>query len=118
MNRLRKLSALGILLALFAGTALAGNPPRSPVWIDVRTHSEFSAGHLEGAHNIPFDAIEKGVAQLKLEPDTPIYLYCGSGGRAERAKQSLERAGYTAVTNAGGLEDARRLAAPPVPAQP
>jgi len=80
------------------------------VWIDVRTPEEFAAGHIEGATRIPWDGIEKGVAQLGLEKDTPVYLYCGAGGRAGKAKERLDAMGFTAVTNAGGLEDARKIA--------
>ena len=79
------------------------------IWIDVRTPQEFEADHLEGAEHIPWDGIEKGVTELGLSKEQPIYLYCGSGGRAGRAKESLEAAGYTAVVNAGGLSDAREL---------
>jgi len=53
------------------------------------------------------------VAGLQLAKNTPIYLYCAVGGRAEKARQSLLAAGYSNVTNAGGLEDARKLAAEP-----
>jgi phage shock protein E len=111
MRMLTKLSVVGALLLVFAGTSPAREPAPEAVWIDVRTLSEFDAGHLEGAHHIPFDAIEKGVARLELDRATPIYLYCAVGGRAERAKHSLERIGFTAVTNVGGLEDARQLVA-------
>ena len=84
--------------------------PPDAVWIDVRSPTEFASGHLQQATLIPFDGIEAGVAQLQLSKDTPIYLYCGSGGRAEVAKNRLDAIDYTNVTNVGGLEDARKLA--------
>jgi phage shock protein E len=80
------------------------------VWIDVRTPAEFEASHVEGAIRIPWDGIEKGVAELGLSKDTPIYLYCGSGGRSGKAKDRLDALQFTAVTNAGGLDEARELA--------
>ena len=80
------------------------------VWIDVRTPAEFEAGHVKGAIRIPWDGIEKGVAELGLSKDTPIYLYCGSGGRSGKAKDRLDALQFTAVTNAGGLDEARELA--------
>ena len=97
------------LLLLIPGSR-AELPPEA-VWIDVRTAAEYNEGHLQGARLIPFDGIEKGVAQLRLDKDRPIYLYCAVGGRAEVAKQRLQAQGYSRVTNAGGLEDARALAA-------
>ena len=86
--------------------------PTDAVWIDVRSPSEYASGHLQEAASIPFDGIEVGVAQLQLGKDTPIYLYCAVGGRAEVAKNRLEALNYTNVINVGGLEDARKLAAP------
>ncbi|MCB1687347.1 MAG: rhodanese-like domain-containing protein [Halioglobus sp.] len=80
------------------------------VWIDVRTPAEYASGHVPQAILIPFDGIEAGVAQRQLSKDTPIYLYCAAGGRAEKAKERLEALGYTEVTNVGGLKDAEKLA--------
>jgi phage shock protein E len=80
------------------------------VWIDVRTPAEYASGHLPQAISIPFDGIEAGVAQRQFSKDTPIYVYCAAGGRAEKARESLEAMGYTEVTNVGGLKDAEKLA--------
>jgi phage shock protein E len=88
----------------------AAQVEENAVWIDVRTPTEFEAGHVEGAIRIPWDGIEKGVAEMGLAKDTPIYLYCGSGGRSGKAKERLDAQQFTAVTNAGGLDEARRLA--------
>jgi phage shock protein E len=85
--------------------------PLDAVWIDVRSPTEYASGHVQQATLIPFDGIEAGVAQLQLSKDTPIYLYCAVGGRAEVAKKRLEALDYTNVTNAGGLDEARKLAA-------
>ena len=79
------------------------------VWIDVRTSQEYASGHLPGAVNIPFDAIEKGVQAHRLELDTPIYLYCQSGGRSEAASKALARAGFSNAKNIGGIEQAIQL---------
>lgn len=88
----------------------AAQVEENAVWIDVRTPTEFEAGHVEGAVRIPWDGIEKGVIALGLAKDTPIYLYCGSGGRSGKAKERLDAMAFTAVTNAGGLDEARKLA--------
>ncbi len=86
-------------------------PPASAeaVWIDVRSEEEYARGHLQQAPRIGHDEIETGITALALDKDTPIYLYCAVGGRAGVAKSRLEAMGYTNVTNAGGLEDARQL---------
>ncbi len=76
------------------------------VWIDVRTNKEYKAGHKKGALLIPFDEIEKGISELGLPLDTEIYLYCRSGGRAQKALKTLNKIGYKSVTNVGGLKNA------------
>lgn len=83
--------------------------PTDAVWIDVRTPTEYASGHLSEAVSIPFDGIEAGVARLQLPKDTPIYLYCAVGGRAEVAKQRLEAIDYDNITNVGSLEKARKI---------
>ncbi len=98
---------LYLLLAAMAGHAQV---PENAVWIDVRSRLEYALGNLPQAKLIYYEDIEEGVAELNLAKDTPIYLYCASGGRAGIAKEKLEAVGYTNVTNAGGLEDARKMA--------
>lgn len=110
----RQIRAAVLLQTLLFATLLPvlaarADIPDNAVWIDVRTPSEYATGHLKGASLIPFDGIEVGVARLKLPKDTPIYLYCAAGGRSEVARRRLQAQGYSAVINAGGLEQARRL---------
>jgi len=100
---------LGLVIFCILQTAWA-EVPSDAVWIDVRSPAEYASGHLQQATLIPFDGIEVGVAQLQLSKDTPIYLYCGSGGRAGVAKNRLDALDYTNVTNVGGLEVAQKLA--------
>ncbi len=95
-----------IALVLLAAQVV-GAEATEPVWIDVRSPAEYAREHLEGTRLVPFDGIEKGVRQLRLDKDTPIYLFCASGGRSELARERLEARGYTRVVNVGGLEDAR-----------
>lgn len=74
--------------------------------IDVRSPAEYQQGHATGAVNIPVDQLaiqlSNGVEWKKTEE---ITVYCLSGGRAGVAKTLLERAGYSNVTNAGGLNN-------------
>ena len=105
----RTMLCLG-LNGLFISVASWAQIPDNAVWIDVRTPSEYAQGHLAAARLIPFDSIEAGVAGLNLPRDTPIYLYCAVGGRAEVAKQRLEALNYSTVVNVGSLENARQQA--------
>jgi phage shock protein E len=103
-------TGIALLVMVFSG-ALWAEVPADAVWIDVRTPAEYQEGHLPGATLIPYDGIEKGIAALNLTRDTPIYLYCAVGGRAEIARKRLEILNYSRVTNVGGLDDARELLA-------
>ncbi|MCX2982812.1 rhodanese-like domain-containing protein [Halieaceae bacterium IMCC14734] len=90
---------------------LAHAQESDPMWIDVRTASEFSDGHVEGAINIEFGDVVAALGQRKVATETAIILYCGSGKRSGFALESLRQAGYENLTNAGGLDQARTLKA-------
>jgi phage shock protein E len=74
------------------------------ILIDVRTDSEYKAGHLDGAINIPYEDIVKGVSKLdNVDFDTHIIVYCKSGGRSGQAFDSLKDAGYNNVYDLGAM---------------
>ena len=105
MTRSKALKLVACLL--LAGLAQLAQAGENILLIDTRSPAEYEAGHAEGAVLIPYDAIEAGILKFTEDRDTPIYLYCGSGKRAEIARDSLQRRGYTRVSNLGGLEQAR-----------
>lgn len=72
--------------------------------VDVRTVEEFAESHAKDAINLPLADIEKGIYPDTAK-DKPLYLYCRTGHRAGEAKTLLEAAGFTNVTNIGGLAD-------------
>lgn len=71
------------------------------VIIDVRVNTQYNAGHIEGAINIPLEVIEKQIS--KYPKDTKIVLYCNSGNRSGQALKKLLDLGYTEVYNAPGV---------------
>ena len=73
--------------------------------VDVRSPEEVKSGMIEGAINIPHTAIVPGLANLKIDKDQPVVVYCRSGNRSGKAAQALTAAGYTHVLNAGGYAD-------------
>jgi phage shock protein E len=75
--------------------------------IDVRTKVEFWLGHLPNARCVPVDTLPEGLDALALPRDARILVYCASGGRSAMARQVLEAAGYTKVTDGGGYAAAR-----------
>ncbi|MBT6145508.1 MAG: DUF4395 family protein [Gemmatimonadetes bacterium] len=69
--------------------------------IDVREPDEFARGHLPGASNIPVDAIEQHVDDLR---GAQVVLYCQSGMRSQRAWQVLtQRCGLEEIHNLGAM---------------
>lgn len=73
--------------------------------VDVRESDEWEAGHVAGALLCPVAQIASD-PDLRIEPDAPVITYCKAGGRAERAAEILEAAGYTDVKPmAGGFGD-------------
>jgi phage shock protein E len=78
-----------------------------PVWIDVRTSIEHTLDNIEGDQRISTDEVVEKVSKLYPDKSTEIRLYCLSGGRSGKAAAALQKAGYTNVANAGGIDDAR-----------
>lgn len=79
------------------------------VLLDVRSVEEYSGRHLDKSVNIPVDTLNGQMSEIEKltsgDKTKPIVLYCQSGGRAGRAKTMLTAAGYTQVTNMGGIDD-------------
>lgn len=70
--------------------------------LDVRGADEYAEGHIPGSINIPLQLLpmKKGLPE---DLDTPIFVYCRSGGRSRRAAAFLEKEGYENVKNIGGI---------------
>lgn len=72
--------------------------------LDVRGIDEYAEGHIPGAVNIPLQVLPTKQG-LPEDLDTPIFVYCRSGGRSRRAAAFLEKLGYENVKNIGGIMD-------------
>ncbi|HEY0467097.1 MAG TPA: rhodanese-like domain-containing protein [Polyangiaceae bacterium] len=70
--------------------------------VDVRTPSEFAAGHIPGAVNIPLQQLDSRQSELQ-PPHTPVILYCRSGNRSRSATRVLKNAGFAAVHDLGAM---------------
>lgn len=74
--------------------------------IDVRTKEEFDAGHIYKAINIPYDEIVDTLSTYgTIDFDTPIIVYCKSGGRSSMAADSLKDAGYKNIYDLGSMSN-------------
>ena len=69
-------------------------------FLDVRTKSEFDAEHIEGAGQLNFYAFDFKKKLLMLPKDKPVYLYCNTGYRSQKAGEILIKNGYVKVYNA------------------
>lgn len=77
-------------------------------WIDVRSEAEHRIDSIAGDIRISHDEIVENVSDIFPDKNTEINLYCRSGGRAGKAMSALKDAGYTNVSNAGSIDDARK----------
>ena len=68
--------------------------------LDVRTCSEFAAGHLPGARHIPYTHLRTRVAEL--DRSRPVLCYCRSSNRSARAAAFLAKLGFNAFNMRGG----------------
>ena len=77
-----------------------------PIIIDTRSPEEYAGGHLEGALLMPYGDIGSMIEARVPDKNTPIMLYCHSGGRAGMSKKTLAAMNYTNVENLGGMKAA------------
>ena len=119
-SRTRPLSLAALTLAgllTAAGCASAQNPgepitqdelmrrldsDEAPLVLDVRTASEYTAGHVPGAINIPHTALAARLGELGEPRSREVVVYCESGRRAGTAEKLLRKRGFTAVRHLEG----------------
>ncbi len=76
--------------------------------IDVRTAAEYAAGHIDGAINLPVEAIQAG-AMPAVAKTKPVYVYCHSGNRSAQATLVLKAAGYRYITDLGAISHVQSI---------
>lgn len=72
------------------------------VLLDVRTPQEYTEGHIPGSKNVPLASLTQADA-VTFQKDTPLFVYCYSGGRSRQAADILKNMGYTNIQNLGGI---------------
>lgn len=73
-----------------------------PFLLDVRTPTEFAAGHIPGAVNIPVDELRSRIPELPA--DRPVVAYCQVGQRGYLATRILLQKGRPARNLGGGYK--------------
>lgn len=102
-----------MILLLMTMLACASAAQAGPIWIDVRSVEEYSTDHIDGDANIPLATLDAASLAATYGKDAQLMLYCRSGNRAGQAQELLKAAGFTNVTNAGGIADVRTQRALP-----
>jgi rhodanese-related sulfurtransferase len=72
---------------------------------NVRSPEEFAASHIDGAVNIPLDALSTESARMRTAP--AVVTVCSGGrGRSDRAAQLLREHGLVSVWSlCGGVRE-------------
>lgn len=106
--------AISISFVLIAFLSIAQNAPikqvnpaqfqqliKNPkgVLLDVRTQSEYGNGHIANSGQLNYYALDFKKRLLLLPKKEPIYLYCNTGYRSEKAAEILVENGYKNVYN-------------------
>ena len=73
------------------------------ILLDVRSQSEFDAGHIPGAILLPNVSIGGKMPEQLPDKGQTIFVYCRSGNRSKQAAAKLAALGYTAVVEIGGI---------------
>jgi rhodanese-related sulfurtransferase len=71
-------------------------------WLDVRSGTEFAAGHVPGAANIPLEQLEARLDDVSA--NAPVVLICKSGMRARVADGMLKQSRENVMVLNGGTE--------------
>jgi hydroxyacylglutathione hydrolase len=82
--------------------------------IDVRGLTEWEAGHLPGAPNLPLGWLRGRLADVPR--NRPLVVYCQTGARSAIAASLLQAHGYDEVANLAGGMAAWRAAGLPIAA--
>ncbi len=75
---------------------LIANTPGLVV-LDIRTPSEFAAGHIEGAVNVDFKAADFGAKLDSLDKSGVYLVHCRSGGRSTGSLPQFEERSFGTI---------------------
>lgn len=72
------------------------------VVLDVRKETEFEAGHVESAENLPLEKLKDPGSMAMIEENDNIYVHCAGGYRSTIACSLLKRQGIHNIRNVQG----------------
>jgi rhodanese-related sulfurtransferase len=74
--------------------------------LDVRESSEFAAGHLPEAKNIPLAKLSEQIGEIEKFKDHPLIVCCATGMRSGKACADLQKQGFAKLYTLDGGVDA------------
>lgn len=80
--------------------------------VDVRTHREFSNGHIHGAMSVPIQSLPRRAGELGLAREMPVITICKTAHRSIPATRLLRARGFDAAQLATGMDGWRRQGLP------
>jgi rhodanese-related sulfurtransferase len=72
---------------------------KTNIVLDVRTETEFAAGHIPGATNLNINATDFDEKLARLDKTKGYLVHCAAGSRSARASEKMKRAGFQSVTD-------------------
>lgn len=72
----------------------SGDPP---LLLDVRSLTEYAAGHIPGSRLVPLPNLRSKLDTLAEWKDRPVVVYCQSGQRSMDAMLLLKEAGFSSL---------------------
>lgn len=83
--------------------------------LDVRKPTEFDAGHVKGATNLPLNTMMDPLNIAMVDSDNNLYVHCAGGYRSVIAASLLKRQGYHNLRNVlGGFGKIKGLTNVPI----
>ena len=83
----------GVILTV-PGDTFVSQLTKTTILIDVRTPEEFDEGHLSGAVNVSVTSIDFANQINEFSKKGPIYVYCRSEKRSNRAANLMKADGF------------------------
>lgn len=77
------------------------NTPNAQI-LDVRTPQEFAGDHIENAKNVNWLNADFVTNAATLDKTKPVFVYCKSGNRSNKAATKLSEMGFTTIYDLQG----------------
>ena len=98
--RAKETANVTVLTAVEFKSAIHGNNIQL---VDVRTAREFRSGHIKKALNVDFFVQSKFRDTFeKMNKSKPLYIYCRSGNRSQKAARMLSQMGFQEIYDLKG----------------